>query len=103
MSKKHQDKREKNLLSELISNKIRLPSDSSGSGFCAELRGRSLLYLNGCRRILKYSSEEMIIAARGFEVKVLGSGLICSFFYGGTIAIEGEICGLSIPRREETA
>lgn len=101
MSNNHKENREKGRLSSLVSEKFRLPSDALAGEFRAELRGRGLLYLFGCKRILKYSSEEMIVAARSFEVTVRGEGLVCSFFYGGAMAIEGEIGGFYLPEKGE--
>lgn len=101
MSNNHKENREKGRLSGLVSEKMRLPSDSLVGEFRAELRGRGLLYLFGCKRILKYSSVEMIVAASGFDVTVKGEGLVCSFFYGRAMAIEGKISGFYLPEKGE--
>ena len=96
MNDKRQNNREKKSLCCMITNKIRLPSDLLDGEFRAEMRGRRSMYIYGCKRILKYSSEEMIVVARACQVKVLGEGLVCSFFYGGSMAIEGEIRGFFV-------
>lgn len=96
MSNKRQDNKEKKAFSCMASNKVRLPSDLLEGEFRAEMRGRGLLYIYGCRRILKYSSCEMIMSAKTCDVKVMGEGLVCSFFYGGSVAIEGKIHGFFV-------
>lgn len=75
--------------------KTELPSDLVG-GFRAELRGRNTLFLQGCLRILKYSPEEMILAAKGFCVSVKGERLICSAFHDGTVTVDGLVRALSL-------
>ncbi len=93
MSKNHT---EKHTFSALVASKLRLPGDLLPDEFRVEMRGTRLLYIYGCRRILKYSRDEMIVAAKAFAVTVSGTDLTCSFFYGGTVAIEGIINGFYI-------
>lgn len=73
-----------------------LPADLLAGEFRLEVRGRNLVFLQGCRRILKYSPEEMILAAKGFKVAIRGEGLICSSYHGGTVSIEGRIRGVEL-------
>ena len=60
--------KEKRGFLEFLAVKAELPSDVLGSDFRIELRGRNTLFMQGCRRILKYSPDEMIMSARGFAV-----------------------------------
>lgn len=95
------ENKEKGWLSGYIFEKMRLPSDLLRGEFRAELRGRGALYLYGCGRIKKYSDSEMIFSARDIEVTVTGVGMTCSFFYGGSVAIEGRIEGFHISEARE--
>ncbi len=100
MSKKRHENNEKHTFSGLVSSKFKLPGDLLQGEFRIEMRGRGLLYVYGCRRILKYSRDEMIVAAKAFDVKVLGENLTCSFFYGGAVAIEGVIKAFFVLEKE---
>lgn len=91
MSNESSRNKEKRGLFEYLTEKTELPSDLLAGGFRLELRGRNQLYMHGCRRILKYSAEEMALSAKGFSVSVKGKRLICSAFYGSTVCIEGVI------------
>ena len=96
MSKKSNSGSEKKGFIEFLAMKTELPVDALSGDFRMELRGRGELYLHGCRRILKYSTDEMILAAKGFSVSIKGSRLVCSAYYSGTVCIEGVIEGFEI-------
>ncbi|MBR3686434.1 MAG: YabP/YqfC family sporulation protein [Clostridia bacterium] len=95
--------KEKRGFLELLAVKAELPSDVLGSDFRVELRGRNTLFMQGCRRILKYSPDEMIMSARGFAVVIEGERLICSTYHGGTVTVEGNILAVrfDLPHDEE--
>ena len=93
MSKKSNGKKEKAGLVEFLSVKVGLPCDLLSGELRVELCGRNQLLLHGCRRIIKYSADEMIISASSAVVRVRGKRLICSSFYGGTLSIDGYIIG----------
>lgn len=88
-------------LGSFISEAISLPSDAFASGFGIEMRGRGLLFLQGCRRIIKYTPCEMIFSARGFFVTVSGESMLCTTFHGGTVTVEGRIDGISFKGEAE--
>lgn len=76
---------------EFLAVKAELPSDLLGGDLRIEIRGRNTLFMQGCRRILKYSPEEMIMSARGFDVIIDGERLICSTYHSGTVTVEGNV------------
>ena len=92
MNKKN-DKEKKGLL-EFLAVKTALPSDALLGEMRIELRGRNTLFMQGCRRILKYSPEEMIMAAKGFSISVKGERLVCSTYHDGVVSIDGIISGV---------
>ena len=94
---------EKRGLIEYLATKAELPSDVLTGEFRIELRGRNTLFMQGCRRILKYSPEEMKIAAKGFEISIKGRRLVCSAYYGGNITVDGFIEGIELSGVEEMA
>ena len=83
-------------LVDLLVRKTTLPCDTLAGEFRLEVRGRGLLFMQGCRRILKYSPEEMILAAKEFEVYIEGRNLICSTYHDGTVTVEGAILSLKL-------
>ena len=87
------EKQRRGLL-EMLAVKAELPSDALAGEVLVEMRGRQTMLVQGCRRILEYSPERIVIAARGFSVSVVGQRLICSAYYGGTVAVEGLISGV---------
>ena len=86
---------------ELLAQKTALPSDLILGDFRLEIRGRSTLFMQGCRRILKYSPEEMIMAAKGFDVDIKGRRLVCTSYHDGTVTVEGVIGSLEFLGGEE--
>ncbi len=80
---------------EYLSAKVELDGDAIAGEVRIELRGRNMLLLNGCRRILKYSTEEIIFAVRGDSVKVSGEGLVCTSYHSGAVSVEGSICSVA--------
>ena len=79
-----------------IDDKLSLPSDVLEGSFSLEVRERHAVYMRGCRRIVKYSTDEMIMAAKGFEIRIRGRRLICSTYHYGAITVEGEILGIDL-------
>jgi sporulation protein YqfC len=81
---------------EMLAAKASLPSDSLAGEARIELRGRNTLFMQGCRRILKYSPEEMVMAAKGFAVIVKGERLVCSTYHDGAVSIDGMIASVEL-------
>ncbi len=59
--------------------------------FSLEMFGNTSLVLYGCRRILKYTTEEMILRAKNFDVSVSGENLNCSVYHVQGVEISGVI------------
>ena len=91
MSESNGKRAKKPRIIEYLSTKAELPSDAMTGSFLLEIRGRNVLFIQGCRRIIKYSSEHMILAVKGFEVSIAGERLICSTYHDGTVSIEGYV------------
>lgn len=88
--------KEKRGLIEFLALKTELPADALTGDFRIEIRGRNTLFMQGCRRILKYSPEEMIMAAKGFEVSIRGRRLVCTTYHDGTVTLDGAIDGVEL-------
>ena len=101
MTKKRGNGRDKRSFFEYVSDKLDLPSDLF-SGECAiEIRGRTNVTVRGCRRILRYSKEEIRLAMSHFDVRVRGKHLDCSAYFAGAIRIDGEVEAVDFPPREK--
>lgn len=61
------------------------------------LAGDSRATLHGCRRILRYSPEEIRLCIGRREVSLTGERLICTCFSGGSVTVEGVIRAVSFP------
>ncbi len=90
MSKQNEKERKRGI-SEYLSTVSEIPSDAMCGEVRIELRGRYQLFLTGCRRIIKYSPELMVLAVKGDLLNVSGERLICTSYHGGTVSIEGNI------------
>ena len=60
-------------------------------GSYVEIRGRSNLLIRGCKKILKYSTDEIVIATRKDIFAVRGAALTCISYLAGAIGIEGRV------------
>ena len=71
-----------------------------GSGFSLNMRGDREIYVSGCRRILEYSRERIVLSIKEFCLIVCGENLICSSYFERSVGIEGRIDSLLIDRGE---
>ena len=88
-------------LRDTIINGMGLPSDALLGEVRIEMRGRGLMLLGGCRRILKYSAEEICFKVKGFCVTVKGGGLVCTTFHAGNVTVEGDIENITFDNGEK--
>ncbi len=86
---------------EFLALKTALPADLLAGEMRIEVRGRNILFLQGCRRILSYAPEEIKLAAEQCDICIGGERLICSSFYGGTVTVEGRICSVEYREKGE--
>ena len=66
-------------------------SDLLTSGETAVLYGDRKISVQGCRRILSYSTVEIKLQLKNCVLSVRGSDLICSCFSGGCTTLQGKI------------
>lgn len=59
--------------------------------FSLEMLDNTDMLLRGCRQIVKYTANEMILRAKRFDVSVSGEGLKCATYHLEGVEIEGEI------------
>lgn len=71
-----------------LSNTLELPEDSFGTSCRLQIIGNSAI-LCGCKKILKYKSEEIAVLTKDGVTVFCGEHLKCLYFFEETI----EICG----------
>ena len=94
--------KQKESMTEYFNRRFDLPPDLIGSGLTLELRGRNKLLVCGCKEILEYSSERIMIGLTRGEVLICGRRMTMSAFYDGKIGIDGEICAIELENEERT-
>ncbi len=92
---KDKQKKDKRSFVEYLSAGAELSSDSLAGEVRIELRGKNLLFLGGCRRIVTYSPTLIVLSGKGDTVSIIGERLICTSYHGGTVSIEGAISSVS--------
>ena len=65
------------------------------SGVRLEIRGQNRLLLQGCRKILKYGENEMLLDLGKTRLRVCGERLWCSSFVSGALGVSGHIRSVS--------
>ena len=81
-----------------LSGKLELPEDSLGAAYRLQVIGNTAI-LCGCRKLLKYKSEEIAALTKEATITFSGEHLKCVYFFEGTIEIHGEISGIGIEKR----
>lgn len=69
-------------------------------GSAAELRGRGELTVFGCRKILKYETDEIVLRVIDSRLSIRGVGLICTTYFAECIGISGRIDALEFSDEE---
>lgn len=75
-------------LKERIGKSIGIPGDLISGGLI-ELRGRTEITVEGCRKIEKYDTDEIILRLSDYSVSFRGRSLCCTAYYTGAIGILG--------------
>ena len=72
--------------------------DISGDAFAGdvylELRGKNSIILKGCRRILAYSPEKIVLKIKEGILSLNGKRLVCTAFHSGGVSVEGDISSI---------
>lgn len=103
VNRKEQESTEKRPLSERLGTFLDVPADLLCGGCYMELRGRNNLRLQGCRNILVYTAEEIVLRLRRGAVRVRGRRLVCTSYHAGSVEIDGRIDGVEFTENENVA
>lgn len=69
-------------------------------GVRIEIRGQNKLLLHGCRKILKYSEQEMLMDLGKVRLRVCGERLWCTSFISGALGVGGDIRSINFTEEE---
>ncbi len=74
---------------------VDLPEDAFG-GTHIEIVSNSSVKVNGCRRIVDYSSEKVVLSMKEYELTVVGRNLTLSSYGENTASVTGEIISVRL-------
>ena len=93
-------KKKSGRLAARLSEKYDIQPEMMLGGCRLELRGRSSLSVGGCRGIVTYSPEEVILRMRDGLFLVRGCRLSCDSYTCGEVLISGRVDLMSFEERE---
>ncbi len=74
---------------------VDLPEDAFG-GSHIEIVSNSSVKVNGCRRIIDYSSDKVILSMKEYELTVVGRNLTLASYGENTAAVSGHILSVKL-------
>ena len=69
-----------------------LPPEMLQGGMRVEVRGRDALMVEGCRKILAYTPDEVKLQMAGCLLVIEGEGMLCHSYLSGAVGLEGRVC-----------
>lgn len=70
-----------------------IPTDVK-EGIRLDMRGRRSLTVHGCRRILDFTPDTVILSLGEDALRITGEHLICTAYLAGAVGIEGYLAGV---------
>ncbi len=98
---KDRKKDEKRGFFEYLAVRADADGDSIAGDVYIEMRGKNSLLVKGCKRILGYSPEAVMLEIKKDKLRVKGKRLVCTSFHGGSVSVEGVIDSLAFCTEEE--
>ena len=78
-----------------LANDYDIPPELLHGGCFIEMRGRNNVVVRGCRRIIKYSTERVVLKMCRYSLIVTGKRLACLTYFSGAVSVEGIIDSIS--------
>lgn len=88
-----ENEKKRGALRQTVAARYRFRRDPAG-GARIVLEGQRRAVLYGCRKILSYSEEQIVLSLGRKSVSLCGKRLYCVSFSAGTVTVEGEIDGV---------
>lgn len=94
-------KRSKRTVAERLVGDHDIPPELLCGGCFIEIRGRNGVTVRGCRRIIRYTPESVILKMRKETLEVKGKRLTCITYLAGAVAVEGIVDSVGFLKRTE--
>ena len=98
---KNKKKEDKRTILEYLAVMGDIGGDSLAGDIYLEMRGKNSLLVKGCRRILGYSPETVVLEVKNDKLTVRRKRLVCTSFHSGSVSVEGVILSLGFSGEEE--
>lgn len=76
---------------EKLEQDLDIPSDLLCGGLLFELRGRGCAAVGGCRKILSYAPERIVLETSGDIIVISGKRLTCLTYSAREVTVKGKI------------
>ena len=78
-----------------------IPPELLCGGCFIEIRGRNHVTVRGCRRIIKYTTERIVLRMHKDSLEITGKRLTCITYLAGAVSVEGIVDSVGFVRRSE--
>ena len=88
------ERKDKSLLPSIVERLVGdydVPPELLCGGCFIEMRGRHSITVRGCRRVIKYSTENIVLKMKSETIEITGRRLRCLTYLSGAVTIEGKI------------
>ena len=99
--RKERKKEERRTLLEYLAINGDVGSDALSGDVYMELRGRNCLIVKGCKRILGYSPDSVLLEVKKDILSIKGKRLVCTSYFSGGVSIEGIVRSVSFEGEDE--
>ena len=93
--------RQKKDLLARFGERLDIPREALPGGFGLTLSGENELTVRGCRRIVRYGVNEIVLGVGATALTVSGERLLCAAFGAGCVTVTGRIVSLTLGEVEE--
>lgn len=83
-----------------FSKSLDLPMNAMFDIFELSALGNREISLDGCKDILFFSENKIILSCNKMNVEIFGDSLIIDSFFGEQILLRGVFCGISFSQKE---
>ena len=91
----------KESLVERLVGEYDVPPELMCGGCFAEIRGRHHVTVRGCKRVVKYSPEAVMLKMRRDTIVIEGKRLRCLTYFSGAVSVEGIIDSICFVKEQE--
>lgn len=93
--------RQKKDLLARFGERLDIPREALPGGFGLTLSGENELTVRGCRRIVHYGGERIVLAVGKTALAVIGEHLLCAAFGAGCVTVTGKIVSITLGEAEK--